>query len=90
MWYWRRVEITWTESEKNEEVLHEAKGERNTVYIHTIKQRKANRTGHFLRRNDFLKHVIKGKTVWMGGRGKRRKQLLVKKYFIVQLMHSII
>ena len=33
MWCWRRMEITWTESEKNEKVLHEARDERNMYII---------------------------------------------------------
>jgi hypothetical protein len=32
MWCWRRMEITWIASEKNEEELHKAKEERN-MYI---------------------------------------------------------
>jgi hypothetical protein len=35
MWCWRRMEISWTDSVKNEEVLHRAKEERNI--LHTIK-----------------------------------------------------
>ena len=40
----------------NEEVFHTVKEERNIV--HTIKRRKANRIGHILRRNCFLKHIV--------------------------------
>ena len=38
------------------EVLHVLKEDRNI--LHTIKRRKANWIGHFLRRNCLLKHVI--------------------------------
>jgi hypothetical protein len=39
MWCWRRMEISWTDRVKNEEVLHRVKEERNV--IHTVKRRKA-------------------------------------------------
>jgi hypothetical protein len=77
MWCWRRMEkISWTE--RNEEVLHRVKEERNIV--HTIQRKKANWIGHILRRNCLLKHVIEGKlegrVEMTGRRGRRRKQLL--------------
>jgi hypothetical protein len=59
MWCWRRMEISWTDRVRNEEVLHRDKEERNI--IHTIQRRKANWIGHTLRRNCLLKHVIEGK-----------------------------
>jgi hypothetical protein len=63
---------------RNEEVLHRVKEERNI--LHTIKRRKANWTGHILRRNCLLKHVIEGKLEGMiemtARRGRRCKQLL--------------
>jgi hypothetical protein len=75
MWCWRRMEISWTDRLRNEEVLHRVKEERNI--LHTIKRRKANWTGHILRRNCLLKHVIEGKLEGRTGRrGRRRKQLL--------------
>jgi len=50
MWCWRRKEkMNWTNQVRNEEVLHGVKEERST--LHTIKMRKANWTGHVLRRN---------------------------------------
>jgi hypothetical protein len=52
------MEISWTDRVRNEEVLQRVKEERNIV--HTIK-RKANLSGHILRRNCLLKHVIEGK-----------------------------
>jgi hypothetical protein len=58
MWYWRKVEkIRWTDRVGNEGVLQRAK-ERNI--LHKIKRGKANWTGHTLRRNCLLKHVIEG------------------------------
>ena len=48
--------IDWTDCVRNEEVLHAVKEDRNI--IHTIKRRKANLFGHFLRRNCLLQHVI--------------------------------
>jgi hypothetical protein len=78
MWYLRRMEISWTDRVRNEEVLHRVKEERNI--LHTIKKRKANWIGHILRRNCLLKHVIEGKLEGRiettGRRGRRRKQLL--------------
>jgi hypothetical protein len=60
MWCWRRMEkISWTDRFRNEDVLHRVKEERNI--LHTIEKRKANWTGHILRRNCLLKHIIKGK-----------------------------
>jgi hypothetical protein len=62
----------------SKEVLHRVKEERNIV--HTIKRRQANWSGHILRRNCLLKHVIEGKLEgrieMTGRRGRRRKQLL--------------
>jgi hypothetical protein len=51
--------ISWTDRVRNEEVLHRVKEERNI--IHTTERRKANWTGHILRRNCLLKHVIEGR-----------------------------
>jgi hypothetical protein len=45
--------ISWTDRERNEEVLHRVKEERNIV--HTIKRRTANWIGHILCRNCLLK-----------------------------------
>ena len=47
--------ISWTDREKNEEVLHRVKEERNI--LHTIKRRKANWIGHTVRKNYLLKYV---------------------------------
>ena len=70
--------ISWTDSMRNTKVLHRVKGER--YIMHTIKRRKANWSGHVLRRNCLLKHVTEGKIdgrIEMAGRrGRRRKQLL--------------
>jgi len=44
--------------------------------LHTSKRRKADWTGHVLRRNCLLKHFIEGKIDGTGRRGRIRKQLL--------------
>jgi hypothetical protein len=44
--------------------------------LHTIKRRKAKWTGHILRRNCLLKHIIEGKLGRTGIRERRRKQML--------------
>jgi hypothetical protein len=75
MWCWRRMEnISWTDRVNNEAVLHRVKEERNI--LHTVRRRKANCTGHILRRNCLLKHIIEGKIRGTKRRGRRRKQLL--------------
>jgi hypothetical protein len=56
-------------------VLQRVKEEKNVV--HTVKQRRADWIGHILRKNCLLRHVIQGKIEGTGGRGRRRKQLLV-------------
>jgi hypothetical protein len=75
---WGRIEIRWTDSVKNEEVLCKIKEERNI--LHTIKRKKANWIAHILRRNYLLMHVVEGKIDGRmevaGRRSKRRKQLL--------------
>jgi hypothetical protein len=58
-WCWRRMEISWTDRVRNEEVLHRVKEERNI--IHKIKIRKANWIGDILCRNCLLKQVIQEK-----------------------------
>jgi hypothetical protein len=63
---------------RNEEVLLRVNEQRNI--LHEIRQRKANWTGHILRRNCHLKQVIEGKikgeTEVTRRRGRRRKKLL--------------
>jgi ribosomal protein L35 len=44
---------------------------------HTINRKKVRGTGHTLRTDSFLKHVIQGKTNGMGRRGRNHKQLLI-------------
>jgi hypothetical protein len=77
MWCRRRMEISWTDSVRNEEVLHRDKEERNI--LNAIKRRKANWIAHILRRNCLLKHVIEGeldgRIEMTGRRGRRGKQL---------------
>jgi hypothetical protein len=66
MWYWRRMEKTGFKEERNA--------------LHNIKRRKANWTGHILRKNCLLEHVIEGEIEGrievMGRRVRRRQQLL--------------
>jgi len=79
MWCWRRMEkISWTDHVKNEEVLLRVNEKRNI--LQEIRKRKANWTGHILRRNCLLKQVIEGKIKGemevTRRRGRRRKKLL--------------
>jgi len=59
MWCWRRMEISWTDHVRNEEVLLRVNEQRNI--LHEIRKRNANGIGHILRRNCLLKQVIEGK-----------------------------
>jgi len=59
MWCWRRMEISWTDHVRNEEVLLSVNEQRNI--LHKIRNQKANWIGHILRRNCLLKQVIEGK-----------------------------
>jgi len=78
MWCWRRMEISWTDHVKNEEVLLRAKGQRNI--LHEICKRKANWIGQILPRNCLLQRAIegnvKGGMELTGRRGRRRRKLL--------------
>ena len=78
MWCWRRMEISWTDHVRNEEVLLRVNEQRNI--LHEIRKRKANWIGHILRRNCLLKQVIEGKIRGVmevaRRRGRRRKKLL--------------
>ena len=79
VWCWRRMEkISWTDHVRNEEVLLRVNEQRNI--LHEVRKRKANWTGHILRRNCLLQQVMEGKIKgqievtrrW----GRRRKKLL--------------
>ena len=60
MWCWRRMEkISCTDHVRNEEVLIRVSEQRNI--LQEIRKRKANWTGHILRRNCLLQQVIEGK-----------------------------
>jgi hypothetical protein len=59
MWCWRRMEISWTDHVRNEEVLLRVKEQRNI--LHETGKRKANWIGHILRRNCLLRQIIEGK-----------------------------
>jgi hypothetical protein len=75
---WRGMEkISLTDRVKNEEVLQTVKQEK--TILPKIKRMKANCTGHILRRNCLLKHVIEEKIeggTQVTGRRRRRNQLL--------------
>ena len=70
--------MSWPDCVRNEDVLLRVKEDRNI--IHTLKRRKANWTGHILRRNCLLKHVIEekieGEIEVTGRQGRERKQVL--------------
>ena len=59
MWCCRRMEISWTDHVKNEEVLLRVNEQGNI--LHEIRKRKVNLIGHILRRKCFLQQVIEGK-----------------------------
>ena len=62
MWCWRRMAtISWTDHVRSEEMLQRVMEERNI--LQTIKRRKGNWIGHFLRRNCRLKHAVEEKMV---------------------------
>ena len=52
VWCWRRMEISWTDHVRNEELLLRVNEQRNI--LHEIRKRKANWIGHILRRNYVL------------------------------------
>jgi len=70
--------ISWTDHERNEDVLLRVKEQRNI--LHGIRKRKANWIGHILHRNCLLQRVTEGKI--QGGievierQGRRRRKLL--------------
>ena len=70
--------ISWTDHVRNEEVLLRVNEQRNN--LHEIRKRKANWTGHILRRNCLVKQItegkIKGQIEVTRRRGRRRKKLL--------------
>ena len=72
------MEICWTDHVRNEEVLLRVNEHWNI--LHEIRKRKANWTGHILRRNCLPQQVtegkIKGQIEVTRRRGRRRKKLL--------------
>jgi hypothetical protein len=78
MWCWRRMEISWTEYVRNEEVVLGVKEQRNI--LHEVSKRKANWIGNILRRNCLLQQIIEGKIEGgidvTGRRGRRRRKVL--------------
>jgi hypothetical protein len=75
----RRMEISWTDRVRNEEVLQRVKEENK--FLQTIKRRKLDWIGHILRRNCRLRHVIERKIEGMievkGRRGGRKGEQLL-------------
>jgi hypothetical protein len=59
MWCWRRMEISWPDHMRNEELLLRVKEQRNI--LREISKRKVNRIGQILHRNCLLRQVIEGK-----------------------------
>jgi hypothetical protein len=74
-WCWRRMEISWTDCVKNEEVLLGVKEERNSLHI--TKRRKANWIGHIVHRNCLPKHIIEEKI-----EVKKRKEEDIRSYWM--------
>jgi hypothetical protein len=78
MWCWRRMEISWIDRVRNEEVLLRVKEQRDI--LREMGKRKANWIGHILCRNFLLRQVIEGKVKggieMTGRRGKRHRKLL--------------
>jgi hypothetical protein len=60
-WCWRRIEVSWTDPARNEDVLERVKVGRNI--LKTIKRGKANWIACILRWNCLLQHVVEGKIV---------------------------
>ena len=80
MWCQIRVdEITWTDGVRNGEVLHKVNEERNV--LHTIKIRKVNCSGHILRRNGLLEHIIEEET-GNGNKSREDKEEEVSSYWM--------
>jgi len=63
-----------TDHEKNKEILHRVKEEKNI--LHTIKWETGDWIGQILSRNFLLKCVVEGKIERTGRRLRRRRQLL--------------
>jgi hypothetical protein len=78
MWFWRKMEIIWTDHVSNEAVLLRVKEQRNI--LHEISKWRVNWIGHILRGNCLLRQVIEGKIKGgievIGRRGRRRRKLL--------------
>jgi hypothetical protein len=66
--------ISCTDREKNKEILHRVKEDKNILHI--IKWKKGDRIGQILSRNFLLKCVVEGKIESTGRLGRRRRQLL--------------
>jgi hypothetical protein len=53
--------ISRTDPERNEEVLHRVKEERNVIHRPTVQRREDNWIGHILSDNCLIKHNTEGK-----------------------------
>jgi hypothetical protein len=73
IWWWRRMEISSTDSLKNGLLLIVKK---QSNILQTAEWMKANWVGCILCRNCFLKHVVEAKVEGTGRRGRRLKQLM--------------
>lgn len=75
MWIWRRMEgIKWVDKVRNEEVLRRVGEEREI--LKTIRKRKRNWLGHWMRRDCLLIDVMEGTVNGRRGRGRRRYQMV--------------
>ena len=72
--------ISWTDHVRNEEVLFRVNKQRNI--LNEIRKRKANWTGHILRRNCLLKQVIEGKIKGEMEVARRRGRRRVRSYWM--------
>jgi hypothetical protein len=59
MWRWRRMQISWADRVRNEELFKRVKQKEKNV-LQIIKRKKCDSIGHMLRRNCLLKRVIEG------------------------------
>jgi len=64
--------ISWTDHVRNKEVLLRVNEQRNI--LHEIRKRKANWSGHILRRICLLKQVIEWKDKGEDGSGKKTRK----------------
>jgi hypothetical protein len=73
MLYWRKMELSWRDCVRNEQVLQTVMEERNI--LRTTKGGKTIWIGHILLRKYLLKHVNEGDIEGTGRGWMKRKQL---------------